>query len=182
MMKAIVSPKEAFETIVSLVEVETVTADIWALIGQTGTVVVGSIGIVVALRNQNRQLNAQISLEISGRFQELLHLFPTDAWLANRNLSRPLPASTAEVTECTLYTLQFIADVYHLHKSGFISSRLWKLWEREIIRTLSGPVFLREWPDFRAEFDYSQDFVGYINSIMRSNPLRQDYSGVALHT
>jgi hypothetical protein len=150
--------------------VEAVTADIWGLIGQTGTVVVGSIGIVVALRNQNRQLNAQISLEISGRFQELLRLFPTDAWLANRNSSHPLPAITPEVTECTLYALQFIADVYHLHKGGFISSRLWELWEREITRTLSGPVFQREWPGFRAEFDYSPDFVGYIDSIMRRNP------------
>ncbi len=63
--------------------------------------------------------------------------------------------------------------LYRLHKGGFISSRLWKLREREITRTLSGPVFQREWPRFRAEFDYSPDFVGYINSIMRRNPLRR---------
>ena len=155
------------------------TADIWALIGQTGTVIVGSIGIVVALRNQNRQLNAQISLEISGRFQELLRLFPTDAWLANRNPSHSLPATTAEVTECTLYTLQFIADVYHLHKGGFISSRLWKLWEREIARTLSGPVFQREWPAFCAEFDYSPDFIGYISSITHHNAPRRSGTNVS---
>ncbi len=149
------------------------TADIWALIGQTGTVIVGSIGIVVALRNQNRQLNAQMSLEVSGRFQELLRLFPTDAWLANRNPSHSLPASTAQITECTLYAIQFIADVYHLHKGGYISRGLWKLWEREISSTLSGPVFQREWPGFCAEFDYSPDFVRYINSITRRNPLKR---------
>ena len=149
------------------------TADILALIAQTGTVVVGSIGIVVALRNQNRQLNAQMSLEISGRFQELLRLFPTDAWLANRNPSHPMPDSSSEITECTLYALQFIADVYHLHKVGYISSGLWRLWEREIRSTLSGPVFQREWPEFCAEFNYSPDFVGYISSIMRRNPLRR---------
>lgn len=149
------------------------TADIWALVGQSGTVVVGSIGIVVALRNQNRQLNAQISLEISGRFQELLRLFPTDAWLANRNPSHPLPDISPEVTECTLYALQFIADVYHLHQGGYISSGLWRLWEREIRSTLSGPVFRREWPAFCAEFNYSPDFVRYINSIMRRNPQKR---------
>ena len=113
--------------------------DVLSQAGQIGTLVVGSVGICVALLNQRRQLNAQMFIEFSGRFQELLRLFPTDAWLANRNPSQPLPPSSQELTDCTLYTMQFIADVYYLHTGGYISKNIWTLWEREIKHTLTGP-------------------------------------------
>jgi hypothetical protein len=107
-------------------------------------------------------------IEFSGRFQELLRLFPTEAWLANRNPSKPLPPSSQELTDCTLYAMQFIADVYYLHKGGYISKSLWRVWEREIRNTLTGPVFQREWHGVAAEFAHSRDFVNYINAVMCS--------------
>ena len=134
---------------------------------QVGTLIVGSVGIGVALVNQRRQLNAQMFIEFSGRFQELLRLFPTDAWLANLNPSQPLPPTSQQLTDCTLYCIQFIADVYHLHKGGYISRSLWRLWEREIKRTLTGPVFRREWDGVAAEFAYNRDFLRYIDGLMR---------------
>ena len=63
----------------------------------------------------------EVLVVFQGRFQELLRLFPTEAWLANRNPSKPLPPSSQELTDCTLYAMQFIADVYYLHKGGYIS-------------------------------------------------------------
>lgn len=150
-----------------------VIADILAQLGQTGTLLVGSLGIFVALRNQHRQLNAQMFIEFSGRFQELLRLFPTEAWLANRNPSQPLPPSSQELTDCTLYTIQFIADVYYLHKGGYISKNLWTLWEREIKNTLTGRVFQREWEGVSAEFAHSRDFVHYVNTMMRCKRSQQ---------
>src|SRR3984893_10268836 len=107
----------------------TVLADIFAQLGQVGTLVVASLGIFVALRNQHRQLNAQMFIEVSGRFQELLRLFPTEAWLANRNPSQPLPPRSREITDCTLYCFQLIADVYYVHQGGYISKKLWNAWE-----------------------------------------------------
>ena len=129
---------------------------------QFGTLFVGGVGIGVALINQRRQLNAQMFIEFSHRFEELLRLFPTDAWLANRRPDQELPASSKEITECTLYCLQFVADVYHLHKAGYISKQLWRLWEREIQRTLKGPVFVREWNAVSAEFSHDKDFLDYM--------------------
>ena len=98
--------------------------DLLVQLGQVGTLVIGSVGIGVALLNQRRQLNAQMFIEFSGRFQNILRLFPTEAWLANRNPSQPLPPPSQEVTDCTLYCIQFIADAYYLHKGRFISKRL----------------------------------------------------------
>jgi hypothetical protein len=142
-------------------------ADNVVQLGQLGTLVIGSVGICVALVNQRRQLNAQMFIEFSGRFQELLRLFPTEAWLANRTPHQPLPPPSQELTDCTLYCIQFIADVYYLHHSGYISKKLWMLWEREIRRTLTGPVFVREWDRVAAEFAHNSDFVHYIDSLMR---------------
>ena len=139
------------------------TADLY---GSAGTIAIGTIGILVALRNQRRQMNAQMYIELSKGFQELLRSFPTEAWLANTNPSRPMPASSREVSDCTLYAIQFVADVYYLHKVGYVSSNLWRLFERAIKRTLAGRVFQREWETLSAEFDHSSDFVNYIDIMM----------------
>jgi len=151
-------------------------ANILAQVGQTGAVVVGCFGIIVALRNQHRQLNAQMFVEFSGRFQELLREFPTEAWLANRNPSEPIPPSSQELTSCTLYTLQFIYDVNQLHKNGYIAKNLWTLWEREIKNTLNGRVFQREWDRVAAEFAHSREVVHYINAIVRCKPAQSGAS------
>ena len=143
----------------------------WLQIGalaQVGPLVLGSVGIWVALLNQRRQLNAQMFIEFSARFQELLRLFPTEAWLANVNPSRPMPPRSPDVTDCTLYCIQLVADVYHLHQAGYITKQLWLLWEREIKHTLSGPVFQREWEDISAEFANNPDFFRYISALIHS--------------
>ena len=150
-----------------------VVAESLAQLGNPGTIAVGAIGIFIALRNHHRQLNAQMYVEFSARFQELLRSFPTDAWLANADSSQPLPAPNREVTECTLYVMQFLADIYYLHKGKYLSANLWKLWERGIKKTLGGRVFRREWETLSTEFAYSPDFVEYINTTMRSTELRQ---------
>jgi hypothetical protein len=131
-------------------------------LSQLGAVLVGGVGIAVALVNQRRQLNAQMFIEFSKRFEELLRLFPTEAWLANRKSGQELPPSSKEITECVLYCLQFVADVYHLHEAGYISNRLWKLWEREIRRTLKGPLFVREWNAVAEEFSHDKEFLDYM--------------------
>jgi|HubBroStandDraft_5_1064220.scaffolds.fasta_scaffold37315_1 hypothetical protein len=135
---------------------------------QVGPLLVGAVAVWVAVLNQRRQLNAQMFVEFSARFQELLRLFPTDAWLANLNPSRPLPPQSQDVRDCTLYCIQLIADVYHLHQAGYITKRLWLLWEREIKHTLTGPVFQREWEGISAEFASKPDFFLYISTLIRS--------------
>jgi len=152
-----------------------VIIDLLAKLGGAGTVAFGFLGIYVALRNQHRQLNAQMFMEFSGRFQELLRLFPTEAWLANRNPSKPMPPSSQELTDCTLYAMQLIADVYHLHKAGYISKRMWTVWEPEIRKTLTGAVFQREWQGVSVEFAHTADFVNYIDKVMRGEGSRETH-------
>ena len=147
-------------------------ADHVAGLASGGTIAIGAVGILVALRNQHRQLNAQMYVEFSGRFQQLLRSFPTEALLANADPSHPMPAPSREVTEYTLYAFQFASDIYYLHQCGYLSANLWKLWDRAIKKTLSGRVFRREWETLSADFIYSPHFVEYINTTMDSTPPR----------
>ena len=147
------------------------TAEVLVQLGQAGTLLIGTMGIGVALRNQRRQLNAQMFIEFSRRFEDLLRLFPTEAWLANRNPGQPLPPPSQELTDCTLYCIQFIADVYYLHKGGYISRHLWLLGEREFSRTLRGPLFQREWDRLAPEFSHDPAFLQYINMLTKYKPL-----------
>jgi len=74
-----------------------------------------------------------------------------------------------------MYSLQFVADIHNLRTAGYLSNRLWRLWEREIRDTLSGRVFRREWDKLSPEFAYNEDFVEYINALMNSkSPARTD--------
>jgi hypothetical protein len=141
--------------------------DILIQCSQVGTLVLGSLGVWVALQNQQRQLNAQMFITVSGRFQELLRLFPTEAWLANRNVNQPIPPRSQEITDSTLYCLQLIADVYHLRQGRYVSNKLWHAWEREIKHTLEGRIFRREWEWLEIEFSHNDEFLKYINELMK---------------
>ena len=141
--------------------------DLLAQFGSAGTLAVGSLGLYVALRNQHRQLNAQMLIEFSKRFQEMLRTFPKEAWLANRDPSMAMPPSSQELADCTRYAMQLIADVYHLRNIGYISKKIWDVWERQIRQTLAGPVFQREWQGPSTEFAYSGEYVRYIDEVMR---------------
>ena len=147
----------------------TLPRDVVVQLGQVGTLVLGSLGVWVAMFNQRRQLNAQMFIEVSGRFQELLRLFPTEAWLANLNANQPMPPRSREITDCTLYCFQLIADVYHVHQAGYVSKKLWKAWEREIKHILEGRVFRREWEGLAVEFSHNDDFLHYISGLMQPN-------------
>ena len=140
--------------------------DVIVQLCQIGTLLLGCLGVWIAMFNQRRQLNAQMFIEVSGRFQELLRLFPTDAWLANRNPTQPLPPRSREITDCTLYCLQLIADVYHVHQGKYISKALWIAWEREIKHILAGRIFQREWQVLAVEFSHNDQFLQYINGLM----------------
>jgi hypothetical protein len=144
--------------------------DVLVQLGQVGTLILGSLGVWVAMFNQRKQLNAQMFIEVSGRFQELLRLFPTEAWLANRNPRQPLPPRNREITDCTLYCFQLIADVYHVHQGGYVSKKLWSAWEREIRHILEGRIFRREWEGLAVEFSHNSDFMNYINALMTPEP------------
>lgn len=145
------------------------TPDLLMQISQLGTLLIGSLGVGVALVTQRRQLNAQLFIEFSRRFQDILRMFPTDAWLANRNPAIPLPPPSQQLTDCTLYCIQFIADVYYLRNSGYVPDKLWLLWEREIERGLKGPVFAREWDTVLAQYGHDPDFLHFINMLVCRN-------------
>lgn len=136
-------------------------------LGQIGTLVIGSIGVCVALINQRRQLNAQMYIEFSARFQNLMRLFPTEAWLANRSATKTLPPCSQELTDCTLYCVQVVHDAFHLHTGRYISKKLWRLWEREIRQTLSGRIFRREWDVISEEFAHNRAFLRYLAELMQ---------------
>ena len=44
---------------------------------------------------------------------------------------------------------------------------LWKLLQAEHCRTLTAPLFMREWNTFRVEFSFFPAFLAYVDSIQR---------------
>jgi hypothetical protein len=49
--------------------------------------------------------------------------------------------------------LNLCSEEYYLYKQKWLHKKLWGIWEKELIRTLRSPLFVREWKKLADEFD-----------------------------
>jgi len=133
----------------------------WIQLAQLSTILVGSLGIAVAMRSHRRQMNAQMFIEFSARFQSVLRAMPTEAWTGDDG-RRALPPPSEEMTRLSLQWFHLIGILYHLHKTGYISRDLWRPSQLGIKRMLEHPLFQREWLAVEPAFSHLPEYCRYI--------------------
>ena len=74
-----------------------------------GTLITGMISLVVWARIYRRQVTAQIVIELSARYANLLQSFPVQLWVAQLNLDQPLPERREEFT---VAALRYAANIH----------------------------------------------------------------------
>jgi hypothetical protein len=131
--------------------------------------IVGVLTLIVTARSYQRQVNAQILVEIAASYREMLHLIPPQAWINRLNTDQPLPESTPEVTGGFVRYLAIIVFAYFLHKKRYLSTDLWKLLQAEHQRTFTTPLFAREWNTIRHGFAYDPHFIDYVDSLQSAS-------------
>ena len=52
-------------------------------------------------------------------------------------------------------------------KQKYLSKDIWLIWEVELKRTLSSPLYCREWPKLKVEFEAFPEFLKYIENIQK---------------
>ena len=135
-------------------------------LAQLSTIVVGFMGVAVTLRSHRRQMHAQMFIEFSSRFHDVLHNLPAATWAANQIVDGPVPPRSDELTKASLQCFHIIASLYHLHRGGYVSKELWNPWQRGIRRALQGPVLSREWHAVESAFDHQPDLCRYIRRMI----------------
>ena len=140
---------------------------------QLCTILIGFLGVAVALRSHRRQLHAQMYIEFSSRLNNLLRRLPAQTFMANAGVADEVPPRSEELTKACVESFHIIADLYHLHQHGYVAPELWRSWHRGIKRALHGPVLRREWSVVEGAFDHNPEFCVFVRRVMgESNPAR----------
>jgi len=139
-----------------------------ALIIQIGTlvsVVVGICSLIFGAMIYKRQSNAQIFLEYTRRYESIMESFPTNSIFTRLNSEGEPPEENEKLTLSVLKYLNLCSEEFYLCKRKYLSQDVWQIWEGELKRTLSSPLYCREWPKLRREFEAYPDFLKYVEDI-----------------
>jgi len=131
-------------------------------------VILAAGGLIFGIFAYQRQMNAQLFLEYTNRYEQILSGFPEDAlkWRLDSNLE--LPMESPELSYAILRYLNLCSEEFYLHKSKYLSSKIWMIWEDELIKTIGSPLYRREWPKLKEEFSSYLKFQQYVDSIQRT--------------
>ncbi len=108
--------------------------------------------IVVGVVQYRRQCNAQVFLEYTTRYSEIMNRFPSEGLKARLNILATPPETSDELSLAALRYLNLCSEEFYLCRRKYLSSDVWGIWEAELKRTLSSPLFVREWAGIREEF------------------------------
>ncbi len=138
------------------------------LLIQTATllsVLVGVGGLVFGILAYQRQMNAQLFLEYTNRYEQVMASFPEDAIKWRLDSEENLPPESQKLTYAVLRYLNLCSEEYYLQKTRYLSSKIWAIWEDELKKTLANELYRREWPKVKNEFSSYLSFRNYVDEI-----------------
>ena len=123
---------------------------------------IGAAAIYTAVRNNTRQLGAQIFLSYSDRIQTLRRTLPggyiPDRFTANSE------ALTPEARQYVVEVLQLVFELHALKRHGYVEKHIWRVWEPDIDRLLRSGVVRSDWLILRREFETHPKFTSWVEN------------------
>lgn len=129
--------------------------------------VAAAISAVYAARNYHRQINTDVVMKYTERYERIMSSFPKEARQARFNLDGEPPEPSPDLTECVLKYLNLCSEEFYLRSKKYISKGAWEIWECDLKCTLRSPLFRREWQTLRREFECHPKFVEYVERVHR---------------
>ncbi|MBV9572243.1 MAG: hypothetical protein JO056_13470 [Alphaproteobacteria bacterium] len=111
-----------------------------------GTLLIGACALYIAIRNNSRQLAAQIFLAYSSRVREIRSAAADD-------FNRP---------EAILEATYLIFEFHSLRRRGYAPKPIWQIWEADMTDLLNRPSFLHLWPTIRHRFENHPHFLAWV--------------------
>ncbi|QWV92366.1 hypothetical protein KP004_14270 [Geomonas oryzisoli] len=133
--------------------------------------IAGIASIIFGIFIYKRQSNIQVFIAYTKRYEEVMQFFPHEAISARLDSDCSLPPESQELTLAVLKYLNLCSEEFYLWKSRYLCSKIWAIWEDELKRTLSSPLYCREWPKVKNEFESYPAFLEFIQKVQRECPL-----------
>ncbi len=127
------------------------------------SVLIALATLISGVSAYKNQMNAQLFLEFTKRFEEVMQSFPKNAWSARLDIDGVIPPKSKGLSLSALRYLNLCSEEYYLYKKHWLNKDIWKIWEGELIRTLQTPLFIREWKILSGEFEAYPAFIKYVN-------------------
>lgn len=131
------------------------------------SLILGFLGLINTINSYRRQMNVQILMKYTERYERILDQFPHDALTARFN-AKILPPASEQLTLCVLKYLNLCSEEFYLTKHGYLSPSLWRIWEGDLKRIIRSPLLQREWPALRTEFLSHKEFLDYVEDTQRN--------------
>ncbi|HLV79586.1 MAG TPA: hypothetical protein VKT32_04865 [Chthonomonadaceae bacterium] len=144
------------------------------------SVLATAVTIWITGKLSRRQMNAQLFVTYTQRYESIMSGYPEDALPARFNSDTSLPPESEVLTLYVLRYLNLASEEYYLWKRKYIDHAVWMIWEHEIRRTLASPLMLREWSKIEHEFTSYPEFIKFVedaqaqalsSSIIAGSPL-----------
>ncbi|MEO7840411.1 MAG: hypothetical protein ABIU06_13775 [Anaerolineales bacterium] len=133
----------------------------------TISILVGVAALFWGVKSYRDQMNAQLFLEFTKRFEEVMQSFPKNVWSSRLNIDGKPPPKSKAVSLSVLRYLNLCSEEYYLRQKNWLYKETWEIWERELIRTLQTPLFRREWKTLSTEFESYPKFKEYVNKTQK---------------
>ena len=128
---------------------------------------VGVVGLFHGARVHKNQMNAQLFVEYTKRYETIMASFPSNALNVRMDMHGELPPQSAELTLALLQYLNLTSEEFYLHEQKYLSKNIWSIWESELKRTLRSQLVRREWISLKKEFESYPKFIEYVEDTMR---------------
>ena len=138
-------------------------------IGTLIATVIAAVGLIAGIRVYRRQMNAQVFIEYTKRYENVLSSFPQEAQKVRLDLTGKPPDPSKEITKSVLRYLNLCSEEFYLWNQGYLSKKIWQIWEAELKRTLQSPLLKREWDELKKEFEAYPEFSDYVDQIQEHN-------------
>ena len=122
-----------------------------------GSVLIGAAAIYTALRNNTRQLGAQIFLSYSDRIHQLRLKLPDEYYNDRLNV-----VLNPETRRFVVEILQLVFELHALKRHGYVDKQIWRVWEPDIDRLLRSAAVRREWPMLERGFATHPKFTAWV--------------------
>ena len=130
------------------------------------SLLMGGLGLVVAVGIHREQVKTQIFLGLSAQYDQLLKDSSSGMWLSWLPGTK-LPERTDDLIISMLRFCTLVSLTHLLYLERRIPRRMWELMLRSAERRFRSPLFIREWKHLRTEFESFPEFVALVSSVHR---------------
>ena len=84
------------------------------------SILVGIFAFFYGVTSYKKQMNAQVFLQYTMRFEDIIKSFPKNAWSARKNSDDKLPKPSEELTTSVLRYLNLCSEEFYLYKEKYL--------------------------------------------------------------